>query len=128
MQRWPTVDVVLAVCTLNCTFFPSLQREMAASFLRLRNMWVYNKCGQRTECSSFATREGAHPNVGRCDYTFASHIATHYTTLADFTVFGKDGLRARQPERDLRRMVREVRSRGVGCVMHVEGGRGGGRC
>lgn len=93
-----SLDIVLAVCTLECTYMPALQKEIKRSgVLRIRNVWVYNKCGMRNNCSTYATHVIADANVGRCDHTFASHIALHHKTLAHYTIFGKDSLRDYNP-------------------------------
>lgn len=100
-----TAEVVISYCTSDINWLPSLLDGIAATHLRLARVTTYMKCGLSSSFipavrSLLARRQVRDesvrayfttlPNVGRCDHTWAHHVARYYSSLASIVLFMKD--------------------------------------
>ena len=94
------VELVVAYCSAS---LKELALDMALiqadPYLKLKRVTIYSKCGVTVNELSEMARQTATPvrlihlsNVGRCDHTYAHHLATHYDRFedTDVIVFVKD--------------------------------------
>ena len=96
------MDIVVTACSSSCDKLPIFRQVLAAGDLRLRRVYLYEKCGRARRCrvvlqqllSTLAPGENVRtktlPNVGRCDHTYAHFMSSQYDDLADAIFFVKD--------------------------------------
>ena len=109
-----TADIVVAHCKHNVLrWLPDVRAAVAAHGLKLQRVIVYSKCGRADELAHAPELRDAEvvrlPNVGRCDGTYAYHLARRYDSLADVVLFVKDSTWD-YPLDELRALVRPVSS------------------
>jgi len=122
------VELVVAYCSAS---LKELALDMALiqadPHLKLNRVTIYSKCGVTVneELSEMARQTATPvrlihlPNVGRCDHTYAHHLATHYDTFddTDVIVFVKDSHIAHSRGRtkvSLEQLVRHATEHPVG--------------
>ena len=85
------VAVVISHCTHSLRWMRPHLRAMRADALEV---FVYSKCGRPVEDAPPGSLVRTLPNVGRCDHTFAHHLALQSTAKApptsDLVLFAKD--------------------------------------
>ena len=93
-----TAELAISHCGQSLDWLEEVTGVMRDSQLQLERVIVYLKCGDGAfsiPSSAQASLSGlirttTLPNVGRCDHTWAYHLATFYSNLADFVFFVKD--------------------------------------
>ena len=94
------VEVVIAHCKHSMDFLEDMRGDIVSAGLRLKLILIVAKCGE-TAALRALQNSASHelwgvlkivqqPNVGRCDHSWASHIATNYRTLASRLIMIKD--------------------------------------
>lgn len=96
-ERLLTAEIAVAQCAYPLAFLERVTAdvERRGGGLRLVRVTVYSKCGQTPTVPSLhgtgaTVRVQTLPNVGRCDHTWAHHLAAHYASLADVVLLIKD--------------------------------------
>ena len=94
------VEVVIAHCDHSIDFLEDMRGDIASAGLRLKLILIVAKCGETAALRALrntASREllgvlkvVQQPNVGRCDQSWASHIATNYHALPSRLIMIKD--------------------------------------
>jgi hypothetical protein len=92
--------VVIAHCDHSIDFLEDMRGDIASAGLRLKLILIVAKCGETAALRALrntASREllgvlkvVQQPNVGRCDQSWASHIATNYHALPSRLIMIKD--------------------------------------
>lgn len=98
------VDVVVSLCKHDLQWLHEYVESLRSLGAPVRNVTIYSKCG----VAAPAANPGAAwsqtvvelPNVGRCDHTYAYHMAKQYWYLADATIFIKDSYDPKSPQAD----------------------------
>ncbi|KAG8457418.1 hypothetical protein KFE25_011273 [Diacronema lutheri] len=90
-----TAEIAVSQCSYPLAFLTQLAADVAgAGGLRLVRVSVYSKCGQTPALPPLPSGVDARvvplPNVGRCDHTWAHHLAARYGALADLVLLVKD--------------------------------------
>lgn len=87
------VDLVVSHCTRELEWLWRQVEELRGEGVAVRNVTVYSKCGRSRalapQLPAWAMLRTL-PNVGRCDHTYAHHMATAHADLAPLTLFVKD--------------------------------------
>jgi len=96
------VDVVVSLCEHDLAWLHEYIEGLRTLGAPVRNVTIYSKCGA---VAPVAEPRGAWiqtvvelPNVGRCDHTYAYHIAKKFRDLADATIFIKDSYDPSSPQ------------------------------
>lgn len=84
-----TVDLVVSAYADDLTWIGRLPRGFRGRIYDKSFDGGPNECGWKILPAGFHDCEPL-PNVGKCDHTYAHHIAKHYDALADWTVFTPD--------------------------------------
>ena len=103
-----SIDIVVSFCSSDLSWLDSFARQIRTlSGGVVPAVIVYAKCGASTSSAQLRLTapishvERVLPNAGRCDHTYAYHIANHAGdggTLADLTLFVKDTLNPARPQ------------------------------
>ena len=95
------VEVVIAHCKHSLDFLDDLRGDIVSAGLRLKLILIIAKCGE-TAALRALRNTASHEllgvlkvvqqssNVGRCDHSWATHIARNYHTLASRLIMIKD--------------------------------------
>ena len=107
-----TAEIVVAHCTHDVArWLPGVRSALTALALALQRVTIYSKCGRADALARAPELRSAQvvrlPNVGRCDGTYAHHLARHYETLAGLVLLVKDSTWD-YPLEELRALVRPV--------------------
>jgi hypothetical protein len=120
-----SVELVVTHCSHDLTWISQTRDELVSSGLHLKRATIYIKCGGLRRLAQMPALKGMQivslPNVGRCDHTWAFHLAHRYYSLADVIIFLKDST-FDYPLIELRALlhstlgvVHAARLRGFGC-------------
>ena len=98
------VDVVVSLCTHDLTWLQEYIEGLRSLGAPVRNVTIYSKCGAvaptANPLSAWSQTVVELPNVGRCDHTYAYHMAEKFWDLADATIFIKDSYDPNSPQAD----------------------------
>lgn len=124
-----TAELAISHCAQRLHWLPRVTHAVRDSQLQLKRVTVYLKCGDgafsfpRSERTSLRglLRTINLPNVGRCDHSWAHHLARFHESLADVILFVKDST-FNNPNPQLARLtlsprtvIRDVLRSGSGC-------------
>ena len=103
-----SIDIVVSFCSSDLSWLDSFSQQIRTlSGGVVPAVIVYSKCGANTSSAQLRLTapishvERVLPNAGRCDHTYAYHMANHAGdggTLADLTLFVKDTLNPARPQ------------------------------
>lgn len=98
-----TAELAVAHCAVQLDWLQGALTSIDAVGMRLTRLNVYLKCGrsafshprfdevmERMMVPKNVSTVKELPNVGRCDHTWAYHLARYYSTLAHVVIFMKD--------------------------------------
>lgn len=118
----PRAELVIAHCTLPLGWVPPAIAELAACGVDVVATFVYSKCGRGVKgLPKGLARVRTLPNVGRCDHTYATHLASNYNSLEDLIIFAKDSsvdgslAYSRRAAVRFGELARAALARGFGC-------------
>jgi hypothetical protein len=98
------VDVVVSLCTHDLTWLQEYIEGLRSLGAPVRNVTIYSKCGAVAPVAhpliEWSQTVVELPNVGRCDHTYAYHMAEKFWDLADATIFIKDSYDPNSPQAD----------------------------
>ena len=125
-RRPTSVEIVVSHCRFRIRWLANVRADLEACGYAVRApIYVYSKCGKTDVGAPPGAVVVRLPNVGRCDHTYAHHLAEARTTAtrgdADVILFLKDSfLSGSSPEYKRLRMgicemARVARTHGFGC-------------
>ena len=98
------VDVVVSFCNHDLAWLHEYIEGLRDLGAPVRNVTIYSKCGavapMAKSGSAWSQTVVELPNVGRCDHTYAYHMAEKFRDLADATIFIKDSYDPNSPQAD----------------------------
>ena len=98
------VDVVVSFCNHDLAWLHEYIEGLRDLGAPVRNVTIYSKCGAVAPMakagSAWSQTVVELPNVGRCDHTYAYHMAEKFRDLADATIFIKDSYDPNSPQAD----------------------------
>ena len=96
------VDVVVSLCKHDLTWLQEYIEGLRTLGAPVRNVTIYSKCGAVAPVANplieWSQTVVELPNVGRCDHTYAYHMAEKFWDLADATIFIKDSYDPASPQ------------------------------
>jgi len=100
-----SLDIVVAFCNAQLGWLTAFTHSAREGLGVAPTVHVYSKCGENPTAFGLVLEPGTYtvtnlPNTGRCDHTYAFHLAdrTRRQTLADVTLFVKDTLNPDAPQ------------------------------
>ena len=118
------VEIVVSHCSVPLAWLDGDIAALAARGVDVTRVSVYSKCGGGGDVG--LKFEPAvvydYDNVGRCDHSYAVHLAEAYDSLEDMTLFTKDSFRSqpRRRRRELADVVAGAAAHGFGCGVGSE--------
>ena len=118
------VEIVVSHCSVPLAWLDGDIAALAARGVDVARVSVYSKCGGGGDVG--LKFEPAvvydYDNVGRCDHSYAVHLAEAYDSLEDVTLFTKDSFRSqpRRRRRELADVVAGAAAHGFGCGVGSE--------
>lgn len=120
-QRLTPAEVVISHCNTPLHWLSNSLDELRGCGVDVRSIRIYSKCGHSPVGAPKNVTVVRLPNVGRCDHTYAHHMAIRYNLLEPLVLLLKDSMHsgAWGLRTDLKVPICHVaaiaRVRGIGC-------------
>lgn len=85
-------DIVVSHCRFRIRWLRLFRAELESCGFDVRRVTVYSKCGKADVGAPAGSTVIRLPNVGRCDHSYAHHLAGREEHGADVTLFLKDSI------------------------------------
>ena len=86
------VEVVVSHCNTPLHWLSTLRSELSGCGVDVRSIRIYSKCGRPPVGAPANATVVSLPNVGRCDHTYAHHMAHQHAFLEPLVLFVKDSM------------------------------------
>mmetsp|Transcript_38811 Transcript_38811/g.86727 ORF Transcript_38811/g.86727 Transcript_38811/m.86727 type:complete len:402 (-) Transcript_38811:240-1445(-) len=95
--RGTPAEIVVSFCSMDLLWMRPQLKRLEEHNVTVQRITIYSKCGntvinplERSDFGRILVQIVPHENIGRCDHTYAYHVARNFNRLLPVTIFVKD--------------------------------------